>query len=395
MTLSFLFTPEQEEWRREVREFLDEHFTPALRAEVEKYGAEEAGSSDAMAAFRAHIGQKGWWGLNWPKSYGGLGKTAAEMLIFAEEFEYQDAPTVERAISSTIGLTILHFGTDENKATWIPRLIGGEVEFALGYSEPDAGTDLANLKTRAELDGEEWVINGQKIWNSVAHYATHEWLAVRTDPESPRHQGISVIIVPLDSPGITVQPLWTWAGMRTNATFFDDVRVPRDHLIGEVNHGWSYVNAALAFERANAFGSAGHLRRILDELEEFCRHTVVDGETLADRFDVRLRLAELEMEMEIARLLAYRTAAIVDSGRVPETEGAMVKVFTSEFEAKLTDWGMEIAGMYGQLAGTEAPTAGRMERTYRVAPVGRFGAGTNGIQRDIIAQRGYGLPRRR
>jgi alkylation response protein AidB-like acyl-CoA dehydrogenase len=319
------------------------------------------------------------------------------MLIFAEEFEYDDAPTIERAISSTIGLTILHFGTDENKATWIPKIVAGEAEFALGYSEPDAGTDLASLKTRAELDGDEWVINGQKIWNSVAHYASHEWLAVRTDPDAKRHAGISIIVVPLDSPGITIQPLHTWPGLRTNATYFEDVRVPRSNLIGEVNQGWTYVSAALAFERANAFGSAGHLRRVLDELEHFCRNTVVDGQPLIARVDVQLRLAELEVEMEIARLLAYRTAAIVDSGRVPEAEGAMVKVYTSEFETKLTDWGMELAGLYGQLAGADpaAPGGGRLERVYRVAPVGRFGAGTNEIQRDIIAQRGLGLPRGR
>jgi len=394
---SFAFTAEQEAWRQEVRAFLAEAFTPELRAEVGAVGSEEAGASAAMADFRRKICEKGWYGLNWPESYSGLGKSAVEMLIFAEEFEREDAPTIERAIASTIGLTILHLGTEHNKQMWIPKISNGEVSFALGYSEPDAGTDLAALQTRAERDGDDWVINGQKIWNSVAHYATHEWLAVRTDPDAPRHHGISIIVVPLDSPGITVQPLLTWSGLRTNATFFEDVRVPGDHLIGEENEGWTYVTAALAFERANAFGSAGHLRRLLDDLVERCRTTTIDRETLAERPEVQMRLAELEVDLEIAWLLAYRTAAIVDSGRVPETEGAMVKVFTSEFETKLTDWGMELLDLYGQLAGgdPDAMSGGRLERTYRVAPVGRFGAGTNEIQRDIIAQRGWGLPRRR
>ncbi len=397
MRPSFAFTAEQEAWRQEVRAFLAEAFTPELRAEVGAVGSEEAGASAAMADFRRKICEKGWYGLNWPESYSGLGKSAVEMLIFAEEFEREDAPTIERAIASTIGLTILHLGTEHNKQMWIPKISNGEVSFALGYSEPDAGTDLAALQTRAERDGDDWVINGQKIWNSVAHYATHEWLAVRTDPDAPRHHGISIIVVPLDSPGITVQPLLTWSGLRTNATFFEDVRVPGDHLIGEENEGWTYVTAALAFERANAFGSAGHLRRLLDDLVERCRTTTIDRETLAERPEVQMRLAELEVDLEIAWLLAYRTAAIVDSGRVPETEGAMVKVFTSEFETKLTDWGMELLDLYGQLAGgdPDAMSGGRLERTYRVAPVGRFGAGTNEIQRDIIAQRGWGLPRRR
>lgn len=395
--MKFELTPSQRGWRDEVRAFLAWHFTPDVEAEAAESSFKDEPPGPLVREFHKKVSEQGWWGLNWPKEYGGLAKSAVEKLIFSEEFEYAGAPFMSRTIASSIGPAILAVGTEQNKRTWVPRIIRGEIEFALGYSEPDAGTDLANLKTRAELIGDEWVINGQKIWNSLAHYATHEWLAVRTDPDLPRHKGISIIIVPLDSPGITVQPLWTWPGMRTNQTFFDNVRVPKENLVGEINGGWTAGMTALALKRSGAYESAGSFRRLLDDLVDYCKNSTFDGEVVARRPFVALRLTELAMQVEVVRLLGYRVAAIIDSGHIPDAEASIVKVFGSELRTKLADWGMQVLGLYGQLRGGDelAPLRGRLEHAYRLAPVGRFGGGTNEVQRDIVAQRGFGLPRMR
>mgnify|MGYP001239160653 FL=1 len=394
--MDFDLTPEQEAWREEVRTFLRENFTPELAQELEETGGGESIASRRgphEMEFRRKVGEKGWYGLNWPKAYGGLEKTAVEQFLLIEEFDYVGAPRLDLTVTS-IGPTIIRFGTEDNKRTWLPKIISGEVEFALGYSEPNAGTDLASLQTRAVLDGDEWVINGQKIWNSGAHTCTHEWLAVRTDPEAVKHRGISVIIVPIDSPGIEIQPLWTWGDIRTNQTFFENVRVPKENLIGEQNMGWYYIASALDFERV-AIGAAGHTQRLFDDFVAFCKRTVIDGQVLAEKPEVKQKLAELAMDVEVARLLSLRTASMIDAGEIPNKEASMQKIFSSELRTKIADLAMQIVGLYGQLDSADewAPLRGSIERTYRGAPPGRFAGGTNEIQRNIIAQRGLGLPR--
>ena len=388
--MDFDLTDDQAAWRASIRAFLDRNLTPELRAELATHAFTR---SPLVEQFQKAQAAEGWWGVNWPKEYGGLDKTAVEQLILTDELEYAGAPPLPLTVTS-LGPMIIRFGTEANKREWLPQITRGETTFALGYSEPDAGTDLANLRTRAELDGDEWVINGQKIWNSEAHLATHEWLAVRTDPDAPKHKGISVIIVPIDSPGITVNPLWTWGDVRTNLVFFEDVRVPRGNLIGEVNQGWSYIVGALALERS-ALGSTGSLQRLFDDLVELCRSTVVDGRALAERPEVQLRLAELAVDLEVAHLFSRQTASLLDAGAIPAKEASMQKVFTTELRTKLADWGMQLLDAYGQLHGDDddAPLAGRLERTYRMAPFLRFGGGTNEVMRTIVAERGYGLPR--
>lgn len=388
--MDFELTPAQAEWRTAIRAFLARHLTPELREELRADGMTR---SPLVEHFRKELAAQGWWGVNWPQEYGGLDKTAVEQLILIDELEYAGAPPLPITVTS-LGPMIIRFGTEQNKSDWLPRITRGEATFALGYSEPDAGTDLANLRTRAELDGDQWVINGQKIWNSEAHVATHEWLAVRTDPDAPRHRGISVIIVPIDSPGITINPLSTWGDVRTNLVFFEDVRVPRGNLIGEVNQGWGYIVGALAFERI-ALGTTGSLRRLFDDLVELCKRTVVDGRALAERPEVKLRLAELAVDMEIAQLFSWQTASLIDAGGIPAKEASMQKVFTTELRTKLADWGMQLVDLYGQLheSDADAALAGRLERTYRMAPFLRFGGGTNEVMRTIVAERGYGLPR--
>jgi alkylation response protein AidB-like acyl-CoA dehydrogenase len=390
--MRYEFTPEQLAWRAEVRAFLRRTVTSALRAEMRQAGNE--GDGPLARQFHQRLFDKGWWGIAWPKEFGGLGKSALEQFIFVEEMEAAGAPAMRLTITS-VAPTILRIGTDEQKQHWLPRILRGEVEFAVAYSEPDAGTDLAALKTRAVLDGDEWVITGQKMWNTGAHTATHNWVAVRTEPDAPKHRGVSMMIVPMDRPGITVQGLWTWSGIRTNAVFFDNVRVPRDHLVGERGMGFYYAMMALDFERIT-IGSVGMLRRFLAELKAFVRRAKRDGRSLATVPWVRRALADLEMRVEVGRQIGLLNAWLVDQGQVPTKEGSIAKVYVSELNTHLASVGMEILGLAGQLAPDDpaAPLHGRLQWLYTTAPLQRFGGGTNEIQRVIIAQRGLGLPRK-
>jgi alkylation response protein AidB-like acyl-CoA dehydrogenase len=390
--MRYEFSPEQLAWRDEVRGFLRKTVTPALVAEMRVAGNE--GDGPLAGAFHKKMFEKGWWGIGWPKEFGGLGKSALEQFIYVEEMEAAGAPAMRLTITS-VAPTILRAGTEEQKAKWLPPILRGDLEFAVAYSESEAGTDLAALKTRAVLDGDEWVISGQKMWNTGAHTATHNWVAVRTEPDAPKHKGISMMIVPMDRPGITVQPIWTWSGIRTNAVFFDNVRVPRDHLVGERGMGFYYAMMALDFERI-MIGSVGLLRRLLGELKAFVRRTRRDGRPLGSVPWVRRALADLEMRVEVGRQIGLLNAWLIDQGEVPTKEGSIAKVYVTELNAHLASVGLEILGLAGQLAPDDpaAPLHGRLQWLYTLAPLQRFGGGTNEVQRIIIAQRGLGLPRK-
>ncbi|GIW41029.1 MAG: acyl-CoA dehydrogenase [Candidatus Binatia bacterium] len=386
------FTPEQLAWRDEVRAFLAENVTPELLDEMRELGNE--GQGPHARAFQKKLQERGWWGLAWPKEYGGLERSAIEQWIFVDELETAGAPMLPLTVTS-VAPTIMRVGTEEQKKTWLPRIRSGEVEFALGYSEPDAGTDLASLRTRAVLEGDHWVVQGQKMWNTMAHTATHNWLAVRTEPDAPKHKGISILIVPMDAPGVTVQPIYVWPGLRTNAVFFDNVRVPRDYLIGERGMGFYYAAMALNFERLS-IGSVGMCRRFFRELVAYVREAVVDGRPLKDDPWVRERVARLAVDIEAARMLGLETAWAIDQGRVPAAESSMAKVFVSELAHRLADFGTEILGLQGQLHMNEPRAAirGRLQWLYRTAPMLAFGGGTNEVQRNIVAMLGYDLPRK-
>jgi alkylation response protein AidB-like acyl-CoA dehydrogenase len=264
---------------------------------------------------------------------------------------------------------------------------------ALGYSEPDAGTDLASLRTKAVRESDEWVIKGSKIWNSGAQRSTHEWLCVRTDPQAQRHRGISVIVVPVDSPGIRIRPLIAWSGYRTNEVFFDDVRVPVTNLIGEENRGWSYITGALDLERG-ALTNAGDLRRALDELQVLARMPRRDGTVPIDNAGFRRRLVQAEADVEVAGLMGYEASSLLSDGVIPTVEVSVEKVFSSELRQRIADLGIDLLGAEGLLVhrNPEAPAGGRFEKLYRFAPLMRFGGGTNEVLRDVIAQRGNGMP---
>jgi 3-oxocholest-4-en-26-oyl-CoA dehydrogenase alpha subunit len=380
----------QRVWLDEVREFLHANVTAPLRAELAEHDLELPDGE--VARFRRKIGEKGWFGLNWLPEYGGLGLGAVYQHLLMSEFEYWGVPGPDLTVTSVAPMIMRH-GTEQNKSEWLPLIAKGEMVCAVGYSEPDAGTDLANLRTRARRAGQEWVISGTKIWNSGAQRATHEWLCVRTDPTSARHRGISVIIVPTDSPGVEIRPLYAWSGYRTNQVHFHDVRVPLTNLIGEVNQGWTYITGALDLERG-ALTNAGDLRRAVDDLRALAVCPGRDGTVPAHSAVLRRRLAQAEADVEVATLMGYEAASILDTGVIPTVEVSVEKVFTSELRQRIADLALDLLGPDGLLAhrSAEAPLAGKFERLYRSAPLMRFGGGTNEVVRDIIAQRGHGLP---
>ncbi|SBS71800.1 Isovaleryl-CoA dehydrogenase [uncultured Mycobacterium sp.] len=388
--MEFDLDAEQRAWLDEVREFLRENVTDALRAEIAEHNLEHPGGE--VAAFRAKLGAKGWFGLNWPAEYGGLGLGPVYMHLLMTEFEYWGAPGPDLTVTS-IAPMIMRHGTEQNKHEFLPLIARGEMTCALGYSEPDAGTDLASLRTKAVRDGDEWVINGSKIWNSGAQRSTHEWLCVRTDPQAQRHRGISVIVVPVDSPGVRIRPLIAWSGYRTNEVFFDDVRVPVTNLIGEENRGWSYITGALDLERG-ALTNAGDLRRALDELQVLARMPRRDGTVPIDNAGFRRRLAQAEADVEVAGLMGYEASSLLSDGVIPTVEVSVEKVFSSELRQRIADLGIDLLGAEGLLVhrNPEAPAGGRFEKLYRFAPLMRFGGGTNEVLRDVIAQRGNGMP---
>jgi alkylation response protein AidB-like acyl-CoA dehydrogenase len=386
------FTPEQQAWRAEVRAFIREHLSEDLLVELRRAGNE--GKGPLAQQFILAMRDRGYWGLAWPEEYGGLGRSPLDQWIFVDEIETAGAPMLPLTVTS-VAPTIMRVGSETQKREWLPRITATEVDFAVAYSEPEAGTDMASLRTRAELDGDAWVINGQKMWNTMAHVATHNWVAVRTEPEAPKHKGISMMIVPMDAPGVSVQPIYVWPGLRTNALFLDNVRVPRDHLIGERGMGFYYAAMALNFERL-AIGSVGMVRRYFRQLVAQVRERTVDGRPLREEPWVRERLARLAVDIEAARLLGLETAWVLTKGEVPAAESSMAKIFVSELAQRVADAGSAILGLDGQLHPDE-PTAslyGRLQWLYRTAPLFAFGGGTNEVQRNIVATIGCGLPRK-
>ena len=371
--MDFALDEHHQAWVKEVREFLRAEFDSEAEDEARRRGGESSGP--VLRRFRAKMAERGWLALTWPIEYGGSGRTTFEQFLLMDEFAYWGAPAIDLS-ASAVAPTIMRFGTDEQKRRWLPAILSGEVECAIGYSEPDAGSDLASLRTSAHRDADAWVINGEKLWNTGAEFATHEWLVVRTDADAPKHKGLSVFMVPISAPGVTVQPILTWGGIRTNAVHFNEVRVDADALIGVENEGWRYVTTALDFERVS-IGVTGGLRRLYDETLRVVTNREVD---------VRHRLAELCAQIELARLLNYRAAWMVDQGLMPNAEASMTKVVTTELQASVSAAVLEIVA-------PDSFAAELARHMYRQAPYLRFGGGTNEIQRDIIAQRGLGLPR--
>ncbi len=394
--MEFKDNTEEAAFRTQVRGFIKENLPKGLGGSSDPF--EEGGDAEREAllkSWRTQLGTQGWIAPHWPKEYGGAGMSPGEQFIFNEEMAEARAPNVGGMGVLMIGPTLIMYVTDEQKEEHLPKNTSGEVHWAQGYSEPGSGSDLASLQTRAVRDGDDYVINGQKIWSSGAHRADWMFMLVRTDPDAPKHRGISMLLVDMKSPGIQIQPLIDMSGRHVfNQEFFDNVRVPVSNRVGEENRGW-YVGATLLdFERSN-IGSSIALRHQVNDLIKFAQEAAKSG-TLPVRLtdNLKAELADRAIEADVCKLISYRIISMQKRGQVPNHEASMNKNFRSEAGQRLAMTGMKVLGMYGNLtAGPLAPQAGRLSRGYLSSVSATIAAGTSEINRNVIATRGLGLPR--
>ena len=385
--------PAANAFREKVRAWLAQHWTAERKAAHLRKPFKERGWD---VEFSRLMGRDGWIGVGWPTAFGGQGRTPTEQIAFITEMANVGAPVqAHNTGESIVAQALFLHGSKEQQDEWLPAIRRGERSFALGYSEPEAGSDLAALRTRAVRDGGDWVVNGQKLWSTGADKAEYIWLAVRTDPEAKKHAGISVLMVDLRSPGVTIRPSLALYGKTFSAQFYDNVRVPAKNMVGAVNDGWKVITDALASERVMIGGTrmAG-IERAFDHLTEYLKTAVVGGKVLRNDPVIRDRIGALAADIEVARLFQMRNAQLVEQGRVPLHEAAMGKVFASELQERLGQAALDILGSGGLLSeGTPGAPVGEMEQVLRHAIMGMIGGGTNEIQRNVIAQRGLDLPR--
>ncbi len=384
------YTEEQQKLRTELREYYANLLTP----EVEEQLARSHGIGPDMRRVVKQMATDGWLGIGWPTEYGGQGRSAIEQYIFFDESMRAGAPVPMLTIN-TVGPTIMQFGSDEQKAFFLPKILAGDIHFCIGYTEPEAGTDLASLKTRAVRDGDEYVINGQKIFTSLAGGADYIWLATRTDPEVAKHKGISMFIVPMDTPGIRVVPMQLLGDHNINYTFYEDVRVPATNLVGGENNGWSLITNQLNHERVTLC-SAGIIERALNDVRSWAQSTkLADGRRVIDQEWVQVHLGRIHARLEFLKLINWKVAWTATQGHLDVADASTIKVFGTEFYMEAFRLLLEVVGQAGYLTrGTpESVLAGRLEMYARSLVILTFGGGTNEIQRDLIAIFGLGLPR--
>ncbi|EHB57835.1 Isovaleryl-CoA dehydrogenase [Mycolicibacterium rhodesiae JS60] len=387
------YTPEQEELRRELRAYFGKLMTPERQEALMSTTGGEIGTGNVYRETVSQMGKDGWLTLNWPTEYGGQNRDPMDSLIFTDEAAIAGAPVPFLTINS-VAPTIMAFGTDEQKAFYLPKIAAGDLHFAIGYSEPGAGTDLAALRTTAVRDGDDYVVNGQKMWTSLIQYADYVWLAVRTNPEAKKHRGISVLIVPTTSEGFSWTPVHTMAGVGTSATYYQDVRVPVSTRVGEENGGWKLVTNQLNHERV-ALVSAQPIFLALSQVREWAQNTKdVHGNRLVDSEWVQLNLARVLAKAEYLKLINWELAS-AKSGTLSPADASAAKVFGTELATEAYRLLMEILGPSATLRQDShgALLRGRVERMHRAALILTFGGGTNEIQRDIIGMVALGLPR--
>ncbi len=384
-------TPEEAAFRADVRQFIHENYLsldPSERPKPQLGEASGPRRDPATERWRAALGSRGWLAPHWPKAYGGAGMSVSEQFIFNEEMAEARAPSVGSYHGlSLIGPVIILHGTEQQKREHLPKITSGEIIWCQGYSEPGSGSDLASLQTRAVRDGDDYVINGQKIWTSGAHYADWIFLLARTDPDAPKHRGISMFLADMKSPGISVRPIVNMAGQPgLNEVFFDNVRVPAQNLVGEENRGW-YVGATLLdFERSGISQTIG-ARHAVNDLVHYAAEHGCDA-------PMRAELADRLIESEVARFLSYRIISMQKRGLIPNYEASVNKMYYSELQQRIARTGIKLTGLRGQLMDEErTPLRARFTREYMTSIPATIAAGTSEIQRNVIATRGLGLPR--
>lgn len=381
-------TDEQKEFQHDLRRYYERLLTPELRRAM----AAEEGNGPVRRGIVEQLGADGYIAMGWPEEFGGQGKSAVEQFIFYDESMRFGSPAPMLTIN-TIGPTIMEFGSDEQKATLLPQIAAGKLHFAIGYSEPDAGTDLFSLTTRAERDGDEYIINGQKTWTSLALGADHLWLAARTNPDVKKHKGISLFIVPVDTPGVTIEPLDLMSSHNCNHTFLDDVHIPASAMIGPENGGYRLITSQLNRERTTLC-SSGMVERLLDETATWARETVAaDGGLVIDQPWVQRNLAEVTARLEALRLLNWKVAWSISNGELDIAESSSVKVYGTEFYLDAFRLLMQVRGPESLLIDTDRERASTLEMMYRSMLILTYGGGTNEMQRDLVSMFGLGFPR--
>jgi len=394
--MNFNFTKEEEQFIDEVKSFIDEEkkkpnaddvFAPNREAD-----AQTKIDSPARRDFMKILSSKGYLGMSWPKEYGGQEKPGIYDYILNEELCRVGAPSPGKGVGS-IGQTIIHHGSNKIKDEFLPKILAGEIDFALGYSEPGAGSDLASLQLKAVKKNGGWLINGQKIWTSSAHVADWYWLAARTDPEAPKHKGISVFLVKMDNPGIEVHPIETVGEHATNSVFLTDVFIPDEYVVGEINLGWVYICEALNYERFT-FYTIAPLEQKFKELVELTNKVKRDGVLLSEIPDIRKKIIYLFADVQKAKVLQRKVLSVALQDEVPQTEAAVFKLFSTKLHQKLANQAMDILGREGLFRKEydKSHANGKWEWSYRSTLVDTIGAGTTEIQKNTIAKKSLKLP---
>jgi alkylation response protein AidB-like acyl-CoA dehydrogenase len=389
--MNFTFTPAQETFRREIRDFLRTEMPP-------DDGAEESGAAEegrVSQPFSRKLGAKGWIGLAYPKEFGGQGLGYIERFVYNEEMVFHRAPLAyHQTAERQMGPSIIQDGNAFQKASILPRITKGELSICIGYSEPNSGSDLAAVETSAVQDGDDYVINGQKIWTTNAQLSQFIWLAARTDPKAAKHKGISVFLVPMDAKGVRLVGIPTMAGTRLNQVFFDNVRVHSRYMVGQKNQGWYVVAANLDFERSGIERVTANLLTF-EELTAYARTATRQGVPIIKDDVLRHRLAELKIGFTLGRMLAFRVSWLQSQGQTPNYEASVSKLFGSELSQRTAQVGMQVLGLHAQVSASPkwARLKGRLAASYLVTIADTIRAGTSEVQRNIISQRGLGLPR--
>lgn len=384
------YTPEQVELRQQLRAYFRSLFSEELYQELD----ETEGGGPLYLQALEQMGKDGWLGLGWPEEYGGQNRSAIDQFIFSDEVQRACFP-IPLLTLNTVGPTIMSHGTQEQKDHFLPLILKGKVHFSIGYTEPSAGTDLASLKTKAVEDGEHYVVSGQKVYTSQAHYCDYLWLACRTDPQLAKHKGISILIVDKNLPGVQFTPIHALGENKVFTTYLEDVRVPKSMVVGGLNNGWKLITSQLNHERVALF-PVGLMERFYEETKEWAQETAApEGGKIIDRSWVQMNLADVYRGLDILRLFNWRQAWNIEQGALPAQEASAVKVYGSEFYVRANQQLMEILGSAGPLHGDSKAVQfqGRLEKFYRSTLVLTFGGGANEVQRDIISMAGLRMPR--
>jgi alkylation response protein AidB-like acyl-CoA dehydrogenase len=391
--MDFTFSAEERAFAAEVERFLDEHATPDV-ADVTRENMAQIVDTPPRRAFMKKLAARGWLGMTWPKQYGGQEKPGVYEYILNEALARRGCPQIGKGVG-IIGKTLIRHGSDKLKQEFLPQIIRGEIEFAVGYSEPQAGSDAANMQLRAERDGDGWRIDGTKIWTTSAHFADWYWVGARTDT-TKKHDGITLFLIPMKHPGLTVQAMPTIGDEITNSVFFDDVWIHDDYRVGQLGAGFQYISEALDLERFTMF-TFSPIEQRFEELVEWLRVAKRDGEPLRAEPHVRQKIGQLATQLEVARGLGLRFVAAAGGvgGKPPTVEASEYKLYATSLSQRVANAMCDLAGAGAQLRvhTAEAPLRGRAEMSYRYSVIDTIGGGASEIQKNIIARRKLGLPK--